>query len=316
MITIGSGKRLKPKMSAKQKKDNIFAFWMCICSCILYITFFVIPTFQSFRVSTYEWSGFNTETIKIVGAENFKRLASDQVFLNAIKNNIKMIVFGGILVGGLGLLFALVLADDDTKIGAFLRGMVFFPYSVSIVAIGIAWTFIFNPQFGLLNTLLAKIGFSGFQGYAWLGNENISFFCMIFVTVWVWVGYFMITIIAGIQRIPTDYLEAAKIDGATSWQITWRIKIPLLRDVLGISVLYWIINGWMSFGVVYVMTEGGPNNINHTIATYMMWEALSPRNGVYKMGYGTAIAVIMSLIVMLFGILYQIWLSKTDDVTY
>ena len=308
--------RTGKRISRKRKDDGIFAFCMCIGSCLLYITFFILPTLQSFKVSTYDWSGFNTDKMKSIGLENFRRLSTDQVFLNAIKNNIKLIIFGGLLVAVLGLLFALVLSDDETKIGAFLRGMVFFPYSVSIVAIGIAWTFIFNPQFGLLNTILVKIGLKSFQNYAWLGNENISFFCMIFVTVWVWVGYFMITIIAGIKRIPEDYLEAAKIDGATDWQITWRIKIPLLRDVLGICVLYWIINGWMSFGVVYVMTEGGPNNINHTIATYMMWEALSYRNGVYKMGYGTAIAVVMAIIVMAFGVLYQIWLSRTEDVTY
>lgn len=304
------------KLSKKVKQDTVFAFCMCIGACILYCAFFVFPMLEAFRVSTYEWSGFNTANIKVVGMENFRRLLSDQVFLNALKNNVKLIVFGGILVAFLGMLFALVLADDSTKFGAFLRGMIFFPYSVSIVAIGIAWTFIFNPQFGLLNTLLVKIGFDKFQYFAWLGTEGVSFGCMIFVTVWVWVGYFMITIIAGIQRIPNDYLEAAKIDGATDWQVTWHIKIPLLRDVLGISILYWIINGWMSFGVVYVMTEGGPNNINHTIATYMMWEALSYRNGVYHMGYGTAIAVVMAFIVMLFGIAYQTWLSKTEDITY
>lgn len=302
--------------SKKDKQDNLFALWMCLGSCMLYCVFFVLPALESFRVSTYEWSGFNPDNIKVIGLENFRRLLTDEIFFNALKNNLKLIIFGGILVAALGLLFALVLANEDTQIGAFLRGMIFFPYSISIVAVGIAWTFIFNPQFGLLNSFLVKCGFESFQNFAWLGEEGLSFNCMIFVTVWVWVGYFMITIIAGIQRIPTDYLEAAKIDGATDWQITWRIKIPLIRDVLGISVLYWIINGWMSFGVVYVMTEGGPNNINHTIATYMMWEALSYRNGVYHMGYGTAIAVIMAFIVMVFGIIYQSWLSRTEDITY
>ena len=114
------------KLSKKVKQDTVFAFCMCIGACILYCAFFVFPMLEAFRVSTYEWSGFNTANIKVVGMENFRRLLSDQVFLNALKNNVKLIVFGGILVAFLGMLFALVLADDSTKFGAFLRGMIFY----------------------------------------------------------------------------------------------------------------------------------------------------------------------------------------------
>lgn len=316
--SIGGRCRLKPVFSKRKNRlaDHAFAALMALPACLLYAVFFVWPAVQSIQVSTYEWSGFNTDKIKIVGLKNYHDLMYDVMFRRAFANNLRMIVYGGVVVVVLGLLFAMILVDHETRLGRVLRSLVFFPYSISIVAIGIAWTFVFNPQFGLLNTLLVRMGFTSFEYYAWLGEDGVSFNCMIFVTIWYWIGYFVIISISGIQQIPVSCLESATIDGASKPQLFFRVILPLMKDTLSMAILYWIISGWMSFGVVYVMTRGGPNNMNHTMATYMMESSFNPQSGLFRMGYGTAIALTMTALVCVCALISSFLRSRREAIEF
>ena len=292
------------KISPMVWKANLFALLMMLPAVVIFFTFYLLPGIQAFQISTYDWSGFNAETVKQIGLGNYKMLMKDEIFWRAFQNNLLIIIFGGIAVVALGLFFANFLTRKTTRFKRFFRSMIFFPYSISIVAIGIIWTFVLNPTFGLLNGVLEKFGVQAY-GTAWLGSRGSAMAWIIFVTVWWWVGFFMILLIAGIQRIPEDYYEAARIDGVTEWQAFWKITIPLVKDILNIGIMYWIINGWMSFGVVYVMTQGGPSNMTHTLATYMVWMSVDYVSSAFKMGYGTAIAVCILIIVVLFVVLYR-----------
>lgn len=284
--------------------DWIFVALMCLPALILYARFFLIPGIQAFEVATYDWKGFSSTSMKFVGLDNYMMLLRDEVFRRALVNNLIIIFFGGILVVVLGLFFANFLTKNETRGKSFFRAMIFFPYAISVVAVGIIWTFVFNPTFGLLNALLELIGIDAI-GMAWLGERSSAMACIIFVTIWVWVGFLMTLLIAGIQRIPEDYYEAARIDGASDTQLFWHITLPLIKSVMSVGVLYWIINGWMAFGVTYVMTQGGPSNQTHTAATYMVWQSVEYTANLYRMGYGAAIAVVLLFIVVIFTLLYR-----------
>lgn len=296
-------------MKGKLLRENIFILFMVLPAFLIYCLFYLYPGLQAFKVSTYDWSGFNTDNIKKIGLGNYRALLKDEVFWNALQNNLLIIIFGGVAVILIGLLFANFLTKNNVVGKSLFRTMIFFPYSVSVVAIGIVWTFVLNPSFGLLNAFLGFINIDA-SGIPWLGERLIAMGWMIFVTVWWWVGFFMTLLIAGIQRIPEDYFEAARIDGANDKQVFFKITLPLLREVLGIGITYWVISGWMSFGVVYVMTQGGPSNQTHTIATYMVWVSVNYVNAAYKMGYGTAIAVVLLFIVVLFTFVSKLFNRK------
>lgn len=301
-------------MKVKVLRENIFVLLMVLPAFLIYCLFYLYPGLQAFKVSTYDWNGFNPDTIRRIGLGNYRMLMKDEVFWNAFENNLLIIIFGGVAVIVLGLLFANFLTKNNVVGKSFFRTMIFFPYSVSVVAIGIVWIFVLNPNFGLLNSLLGIIGIDA-SGIPWLGERLTAMACIIFVTVWWWVGFFMTLLIAGIQRIPEDYFEAARIDGANDKQMFFKVTLPLLREVLEVGITYWIINGWMSFGVVYVMTQGGPSNQTQTIATYMVWESVNYINAAYKMGYGTAIAVILLFIVILFTLVFKFF-SRKEVIQY
>jgi len=301
-------------MKGKIRGETIFTILMVFPALSIYLYFFLYPGLQSFEVSTFKWNGFNPDKIKRIGLGNFRSLLKDEIFLNAFINNVMIIVFGGIAIMFLGLLFANFLTKDNVIGKSFFRSMIFFPYSVSIVALGIVWMFVLNPEFGMVNGILQAIGLESLQR-AWLGERGSAMAWIIFVTVWWWIGFMMTLLIAGIQRIPSDYFEAAKIDGANDTQVFFKITLPLLREVLNVAVIYWVISGWMSFGVVYVMTQGGPSNQTHTMATYMIWESVNYVNGAFRMGYGTAIAVALFILVVGFTFVYKLF-TKKEAVQY
>ncbi len=294
----------KKAWNRRKLGDWLFVALMVLPALAVYVRLYLIPGIQAFEVSMYDWKGFSNSTMKYVGLENYKNLLKDKIFLQALENNLVIIFIGGILVITLGLFFANFLCKKRTLGKGVLRSLIFAPYAISVVAIGIVWTFVFNPSFGMLNSLLEGVGIDA-VGFAWLGKRSMAMGCIVFVTIWWWVGFLMTLLTAGIQRIPEDYYEAARIDGASDTQLFWHITFPLIRSVLNVGILYWIINGWMAFGVTYVMTQGGPSNQTHTAATYMVWESVDYIAGLYKMGYGSAIAVSLLVIVVITTIIYR-----------
>ncbi len=248
------------KIGRRKLYDWLFVTLMSLPALTIYVRLYLVPGLQSFEVSLYEWKGFSTSTMKFVGLGNFRTLLKDPVFLRALQNNLILIFIGGILVVTLGLFFANFLCKKKTVCKGLFRSMIFAPYAISVVAIGIIWIFVFNPSFGMLNSMLEFIGIE-MKNFAWLGSRMSAMGCIVFVTIWWWVGFLMTLLTAGIQRIPEDYYEAARIDGASDFKLFWHITFPLIRSVLNVGVLYWIINGWMAFGVTYVMTQGGRVNM-------------------------------------------------------
>ena len=282
---------------------------------LLYVFLFLYPAGDAFRVSMYDWSGFNFDKATYVGLENFRDAFDDRWLGVAFTNNMLIMFAGGILLFTFALFFAVVLANRKFKGRTFFKTAIFLPLIINPVAIGYLWIFILQPRFGLLNTFLRSVGLDDLA-LPWLGDRTWALAWVIFVIVWYFIGFYMVLLIAGIDGIPKEIYDAAKVDGASGWQLFWRVTLPMLRDVLAVAIIYWMISSMQTFGVVWAMTQGGPANATHTMTTYLMFQAI-PTVGspIFRMGYGTAIAVLLFFLVFIISLLF-FRLSRREAIEY
>ncbi|NAP00739.1 ABC transporter permease subunit, partial [Halomonas sp. MG34] len=187
----------------------------------------------------------------------------------------------------------------------------FFPNIMSVVVIGILWTFIYNPNLGLVNSGLEFIGLESLAK-PWLGDEDWALPSLVLPSVWAGIGLFMLLLMGGISNVSKSYYEAAELDGASEWQQFWKVTLPLIWPQVKISILYIVIttlNG--SFIIVQVMTGGGPNNATHVMGSYLYQQAFVQ----YNFGYGATIGV-MILIISLLTVLILQFIMRRDKVEY
>jgi len=272
---------------------------------ILYSVFFVYPSLQAFYVSLNEWRGFAPK-MEFVGLANFHELLYESKFLYAILNNFIIMFGGGIVVFFFALLFASALSNRSFPGRRFFRTMLFAPQMIAMVAVAILWKFIYDSELGFLNPLLSyiatafvKVGHllgiteatSHTVNVVWLGSWETAMPSIIILMTWGGVGFYLVLLMAGIDRIPDQLYEAARIDGATEVQNFFYITLPLLRDVLTVAISLWIIGALKTFGLIWVLTEGIHDT--HVMATYMYQVAFDARLNSFRMGYGTAMAVVL-----------------------
>ena len=274
---------------------------------LLYAFFFIYPTLDALRISLYDWSGLNLANARFIGLDNFVEAVDDRWVHIAIKNSFLIMTLGGALMLGLALLFAAALTNKRLKARTFFRTVIFFPYLISGVGVGLFWTFVLNPQFGILNGLLGSLGLERLQR-AWLGEPQTALGSVIFVTVWWGIGFYVLFLVSGIESIPNELFDAARVDGATEGQLFFRVTLPLLREFLSVAVVLWAIEALRTFAVVLMLTGGGPGNRTQVLSTYMAKLAFNVPVGsggqIFRFGYGTAIAVILFALVLLVSLGY------------
>jgi len=269
---------------------------------VLIAIFIVYPALWTIRLSFYGGQGFNFTNF--VGLDNFVRLlTSDQLFLDlskfppggAVINNIVWLLLYTPLVLAIGLIVA-VLADK-VRYESFIKSVIFLPMAISATAAGIIWLFIYSPDpnVGLLNAVLNKV-IPGFQPISWTGDVNLVNPAIIVAAVWINAGFVMVILSAALKGIPTEVLEAARVDGATPLQIFARIQVPLLGPTISVVTVTMIIYVIKMFDLIFVMggNNGGPLGVARVIAFTQYVETFN--NG--RAGYGSAVAVIMLLLVI------------------
>ena len=300
----GSGRRRDPKV--------ILVF--LTPAILFYVLFFLYPAFSAFRISLYRWSGFGFDSAIFVGLANFKEALRDQWLHLAFANNLLIMVAGGLFLFAAALFFAVALTNPRTRGRTFFKTAIFLPHIINPIGVALLWVFILQPRFGMLNIILRSIGLEDFT-QIWLGSRGLAMACIIFIVVWYVIGFYLVLLIAGVEGIPGELYAAARIDGASEWQIFWRVTLPLLRDVLVIGVIYWMISALKIFGEVWALTRGQPANSTHTITTYMMQQALPYQSTVFRMGYGTTIAVLLFVVVFFVSLLF-FRLSRKEAIEY
>ena len=269
--------------------------------------FLLYPIGYSLWLSLHEWDGYATRWGSFVGFENYRSLASDEVFWRATLNSVIFVIGRTPLEVGLGFLLALLL---NRKLAArsLLRTLFFVPVVMSLIVVTIIFQRVYEPNTGLLNTFLQAIGLSAWA-HPWLGDPATALPAVIAVSVWKNVGFSLVILLAGLQGLPQDVLEAARVDGANAWQLTLRVITPLMRPILALTALLSIIGGLKVFDLVFIMTRGGPTYSTEVLATMLYREAFE----LNRMGVASAIAVILVAVVLSIARVQTFVLRETRD---
>lgn len=271
---------------------------------IIFITVVIIPFLIGIYYSFFAWDGIAANPKEFVGFENFMNLMEDKRFLESAWLTTIFTLLSVITINAVGLAFALLVTSKIRTANA-ARTMLFMPYLIGGLILGYIWKFVFLDVFAFLGELtgLDKIFFN------WLIDPEFALFGMVFVFTWQMAGYIMIIYIAGIQSIPNDVIEAAKIDGATPWQRFLRITFPLLMPALTISLFLTLSSAFKIYDVNLSLTGGGPANATELFAMNIYNEIFGSGN----YGFGQAKAIVFFLIVAAIT-LTQVYLTKKREV--
>jgi raffinose/stachyose/melibiose transport system permease protein len=250
------------------KKYHPYSNWFYLPTAVIYGVLFLVPTFASLYFSLTRWSLFES---KFIGLDNFKLFFQEPALVKGFTNTlIYAVVTSGSKVV-LGLLLAVLLTSQIIARG-YLRSVVFFPVLVSTIGVGLTFTVLMNPEKGLINE---SLGLLGIDGPGWLTDPKWALLSVAAVDVWKGVGLATLIYIAGIVSIPREYIEAARVDGAGSWQQFWRIVLPLSRPATVTVIILSLIGGLRSFDLIWAMTRGGPGFTSDVIASviYKQYQA-------------------------------------------
>jgi len=273
---------------------------------VLFTAFVVVPVFQAAFFSLFKWNGLGPLD-DFRGWNNFLLLFSNPVFAKALGNNLIVVVVSLIVELPLALLAALVLAKSSFKLAVLFRTFFFLPYVLSEVIAGVLWQFIYHPQFGLVKAAYEALA-PGVQAPALLGTPDTVLGAIMVVVVWKYFGFHMSILIAGLQDIPTEVQEAARIDGASESQTLWRIILPLLKPTILISVFFSVIGSFQLFDIVWAMGKGDPVNSAETMVTFLYKFGIQRLN----IGYGASVAVTIFGLCLLFSLLYSRYMSRQE----
>lgn len=255
-------------------------------SMILIGAFLVYPTIRAIYLSLTNWKGYGEPVF--VGFANFVELFTvDQFFRTATQNTLVWIA--------LSLIAPIVLATPVAVVlNGKLRGRVAFrtafylPAVLASIVVAMSWGFIYRPRDGYLNQLLDGLGF-GSWAKDWLGDPHLAIYSILVVSIWAGTGAAMILILAGLQGVPSELIEACRIDGGNRWSVFWNIELPTLRPTLSLVLLLSVINSLKSFDLIAAMTGGGPGGASQMLSYYAWTSAITNHN----YGRGSAVAVIL-----------------------
>jgi raffinose/stachyose/melibiose transport system permease protein len=179
------------------------------------------------------------------------------------------------------------------------RVAIFTPVMLPMVVVAVLWAFVYNPDFGLLNGALEVLGLSSLQR-VWLGDPSVALLAICVVSGWVYAGFYMMIFYAAFRQVPTDVIEAARLDGAGEWAIFRRVKVPMIRGAVGVAVLLCVTGGFQGFDLFFVMTNGGPYGATEIPTTLLVRTVFRHAD----VGYGSAMAVVLTAVVVACGLAY------------
>ena len=276
----------------KSFENKYMGYMFILPQLILFIVFRLYPIIEGMRMSLFRFTYVGEE---FIGFENYKTLFEDPIFLKAISNTIIFVIGIVFLTIIFGLFVATTVYDKNPKYISFIRGSYYLPVMVSMVVMSMVWTFLLNPANGLITYIFNEIGIKNVN---LLGNVNTVMYTVIFVTFVGNVGQSIILYIAAMIGIPSDYFEAAEIDGATRWQRITKILIPLVRPTTLYLTVINIIAVLKIFVVIQLLTGGGPNNASVTMMYYLYQNAFVYNNT----GVAAAVGVLMFIFAVLLSI--------------
>ena len=290
----------------RKREKNLFILVCLLPALILFFTFMIYPTIEVFRMSMFKWGGFSNNQ-QFVGLDNFKILWQDENFFRTIQNTILLIVVVTLFTVVLAVLFAAILSTEKIRGNNFFRIIFYIPNILSIVVIAGIFSAIYDPKAGLLNAVLPEA-----WNKLWLGDQSIVIYSLAFALIWQAIGYYMVMYMAGMANIPASLYEAADLDGAGKIGKFFNVTLPLIWNSIRTTLTFFIISTInLSFLLVQILTDGGPDGSTEVFLSYMFKQAYT--NSSY--GYGMAIGVVIFIFSFgLSGIVSHI--TKRDILEY
>ena len=255
----------------------------------------LLPVLQAFYLAFYDWSiGTDFSSAPYVALENFRRLPTDPDLRESLWVTIRFGVWTITIEMVLGIGLALLL-EKPIRGASVFRTIFILPLMISPVVVGLIWRYLFDARIGWINHYL---GYIGIEPQVWLGDAELAFFAIVFTDIWQWTPFIFIIVIAGLQALPSEVLEASRIDGANWWQQIFLVKLPMIRSILVIALLMRLIDVFRALEVMFIMTGGGPGRATELISLHIYNRAFSTQ----QLGYASAIAVLLIVIVSLFSL--------------
>ncbi|MBM7564059.1 carbohydrate ABC transporter permease [Paenibacillus sacheonensis] len=267
---------------------------------VLYIMFFIYPMISAAITSFMKWNGL-TEP-KFNGLTNYKHAYHDAKFWDAVLNNGKFILFSVFVQVPIILFFSLLISNVK-KLKGLYKTAVFVPSVMSTAVIGILWSFIYEPDIGLFNLALTKIGL---QPVMWLSDSQWAMFSILITNAWQWTGFYIVMVLAAILSIPREIDEAAIVDGAGAFTRATRITVPLIMPVISVVIMLSIAGAMKAADIIIVMTKGGPGGVTDVMATYLIKYGITNA----KYGYGNSIGVLIFVFSLMLTALYQVLVAR------
>ncbi|TBX19924.1 MULTISPECIES: carbohydrate ABC transporter permease [Nioella] len=272
---------------------------------LFFVVYVISPIFQSFNISLYDWDGLGEATY--IGLDNYRELVDDRAFETSLWNNLKWLALYLLAIPA-GLFIALFLNQTVTGIRLY-KSLFFFPFVLSQVVVGLVFSWFYLPRVGLLNAVLT---FFGLDSINVLGDPDLATYGIIAAGLWPQTAYCMILYLTGLNAVDPEQIEAGRLDGAKGWKMLWHVVLPQLKPATFIAFVVTIIGALRSFDLISIMTNGGPFGSTRVLSFMMFEQALSEYG--FRMGYGSAIAVVLFLIMLVFigYFLWQMWRDERE----
>ena len=285
-----TSKFARPSLRLRQsQREALVALAFLLPNLLLFLCITLGPTLFSFVVGFTSWNGLGIPRWN--GLQNYARLATDTLFLKSLTNTalytLQFVPLVIICSVGLAVLF-----NRKARGTSLVRLFFFLPFITDMVSISFVWMFIFHLRFGILNYAL---GLLGIPAQAWLGDTKWALFSLVILSVWRWMGYYAVIILAGLQGVPASLYEAAAIDGANRWQSFYKITLPLISPAIFFVMTTAIIASFQVFEQMYVMTEGGPQDSTISIAMFLYQQGFL----FLRMGYASSVAWVLFFIILI-----------------
>ena len=291
---------------ARQRSKWLLIAAFTLPGMVLFFLFVLMPILQSVYFSLYDWDGFGPLT-DYIAFGNYNRLFSHSIFQQSLWHTLAVMGLSIVIQLPFALGLSLMVGRGSLRGKRIFRAILFLPYVFSEVITALIWRYVLHPGDGLLNVVLGTL-LPGFENVGWLAERELVLIAVFIVLTWKYFGFYMILYMAGLQNIPRDLEDAARVDGAKEIDVLRYITLPLLGNTIRLTVYLSVVGSFQQFVVVWVLTQGGPVNASELIATYLYKYGITR----FALGYGSAVAVVLFVITLVFSLLYQNFVMRQD----
>lgn len=285
--------------------DRMVGFLLVTPGLAVFITVIMYPFISAIMMSFTNRS-LLSPVYENVGFQNYIKLFKDPYFFKTLLTTLLFVLGATVLPFTLGLIWAVVL-NEKFKASEFLRGVTLVNWIIPGTAIGFLWSWIFNGQYGVLNGILLKLGIID-EGISFLGQSSTALICVIIARTWQMLPWYMAFLLGGLQSVPMDRIEAARIDGADNWQVFWKIVIPSMKDIAFLVLALGAIGNLQHFDLPWTMTQGGPARATTTLSIEVYKTAFKN----WKLGAAATVGTVWALLLMIFSFVYLKQVNESE----